>query len=91
MDYTPTPPPQAPAPAPEYELKKDVSGAGPVKRGPQVINIIRYNEKNEKQVIPVKVPYAPKPKCKECLGRGYVGVDLKTGRVVICKKCYPMR
>ena len=89
MEYTPTPQ-QPSAPQVEYELKKDVSGEGPVKRGPQVINIIRYNEKNEKQVLPVKMPYAPKPKCHTCKGRGYIGIDLKTGRVVICKKCYPM-
>ncbi len=90
MEYTPATPKQADA-KPEYELKQDVSKAGPVKRGPQVINIIRYNEKNEKQTIPIKVPYAPKPKCNTCFGRGYIGVDLKTGRVVICKRCYPMR
>jgi hypothetical protein len=91
MEYTPTSPKQAPAPKAEYELKKDVTGKEPPKRGPQVINIIRYDETGSKQVLPFKVPFPPKPNCNICNGRGYIGIDLKSGRVVICKKCYPMR
>jgi hypothetical protein len=77
--YTP-PIPQTPPPT--YELKKEVTGQGPVKRGPQVIKDTFGNER--------PVPFPPKAKCKRCYGRGYIGKDVVSGGLVLCKKCYPM-
>ena len=81
MDYTPQTQ-QAPAPAPIYELKTDVTGKEPPKRG---ITIITTSTGKK-----AKVPYPPNPKCtqKHCHGRGYVGVDTKTGNILFCGKCF---
>lgn len=82
MDYTP-PVPASPKPqAPSYELKKDITGKPPEKRGVQMLK--------DKNGTEVKLPYPPKEKCKKCYGRGYIGTDARTGRFVICVKCYPM-
>lgn len=81
MDYIPKETPQQ-APPPSYELAKDVTGKPPEKRGVQVIV--------DKAGTQVKLPYPPKSNCKKCYGRGYVGTDVKSGRFIICKKCYPM-
>lgn len=82
MDYIPKETPQAASPPPSYELKKDVTGQTPEKRGEQIIT-----DKNGNNV---KLPYPPKVKCKQCWGRGYLGTNVKTGRFVICRKCYPI-
>lgn len=81
MDYIPKPLEQKEVP-PSYELKKDVSGKPPIKRGAQVLTDTKGRQ--------FRVPYAPKNKCKKCLGRGYIGYELKSGNTIICKKCYPM-
>ena len=65
-----------------YELSKDVTGKPPEKRGEQIIT--------DKTGVQVKLPYPPKVKCKKCYSRGYLGTDAKTGRFIICYKCYPM-
>lgn len=83
MDYTPSAPAQAPAAKPDYELVKEVTGEGPIKRGPQVIGDLKGNK--------LKVPYPPKKKCKHCYGRGYVGTDAINGGLMVCRKCYPLR
>ena len=80
MEYTPRTEPKG-QPTPSYELKKDVTGKPPEKRGVYVLT-----DKNGTQV---KLPYPPKNKCKHCYGRGYLGMDTITGKLVICRKCYP--
>lgn len=80
MDYTPKTDQQTPPTT--YELTKDVTGKPPEKRGVHVIT--------DKAGTQVKLPYPPKTKCKKCYGRGYVGIEVKSGRFVICRKCYPM-
>lgn len=82
IDYTPQQPkPQAPA-APEYALVEDVTGKPAPKRGAQVLLDTKGHA--------MKVPFSPKPKCKRCYGRGYVGNDAKTGDMIVCRKCYPI-
>ena len=91
MEYIPQVP-QQPAPAaPVYELKKDVTGKPPEKRGPQILTAT-HNDKDGKEVkFQFKVPYPPKSSCKICYGRGYIGWDIKTGAVFPCRKCYPLK
>ena len=88
------PPPKA-GPAPAYELKKDITGKPPVKRGPQTLKAIRYEEQEDgtekKLEIEFRVPFAPKSNCKHCYGRGYVGFDSRTDGILVCRKCFPMR
>lgn len=79
MDYTPQVPQQKVAP-PQYELTKDVTGKPPEHRGEFIVT--------DKNGTKVRLPYAPKAKCKRCRGRGYTGTDIRTGRLVICLKCY---
>ena len=81
MDYIPKPVEQKEAP-PSYELKKDVSGKAPIKRGAQVLQDFKGRK--------FRVPFPPKENCKRCLGRGYVGINAKTNYLIICKRCYPM-
>lgn len=82
MEYTPVLP-QAPKSAPAtYELKQDVTGQEPVKRGPQVLK--------DRNGTEVTLPYPPKKDCKKCYGRGSVGINTVNGRLVICRKCYPV-
>jgi hypothetical protein len=82
MDYTP-PTAKAPEPLkPVYELTTDVTGKPPPKRGPTIIKDLKGNA--------MKMPYAPKPNCKKCYGRGYIGTDPRTNAILLCKKCYPM-
>lgn len=82
MDYTP-PVPKAPEPPkPVYELKTDVTGKPPPKRGAQTIKDLKGNT--------IRVPYPPKVNCKKCYGRGYIGMDPHNKTLLICKKCYPM-
>jgi len=82
MDYTPPVAAPTKPPQPTYELKKDVTGKPPERRGVQTIK-----DKNGSEV---KLPYPPKKNCKKCYGRGYVGTNVITGRFVICTRCYPM-
>lgn len=95
MEYTPKTPQQQPPAQPQYELKKDMTGKEPPKRGPQVMTAVRYvkdEEGKEKRVeLKFKVPMLPNPKCKKCFGRGYIGFDSRQSNALyICKKCYPM-
>jgi len=89
--YEPKPQAAPPQPAPQYELKKDVTGKPPVQRGMQVLKAIRQDAEGKDITLELKVPWPPKPKCNECYGRGYVGVDLKKGGLVSCHRCYPLR
>jgi hypothetical protein len=78
--YEPPAPPVQPTVPPSYELKQDVTGEELPKRGPQVLKDLKGNE--------LPVPFAPKPHCKKCYGRGYVGVDAIKGGLIACRKCY---
>lgn len=71
---------QTPPAAPSYELKQDVTGKPPEKRGPFTLK--------DKNGTEIKLPYPPKPNCKKCYGKGYLGTDAITGKLVICGKCY---
>ncbi len=82
MEYTPPQPKQVEPPKPVYELKTDITGKPPPKRGPVFIKDLKGNE--------LRVPYTPKSNCKKCYGRGYIGSDPRTGGILICKHCYPM-
>lgn len=66
--------------SPTYELNSDMTGQKPIARGPTVLKDKMGNEK--------PVPFPPNPKCKKCYGRGYVGLDIKHGGLVLCIKCY---
>jgi len=94
MDYIPQtiPQPQPSQPSqPTYELKKDVTGKPPEKRGPQELTAIRMDRDGKQVKFQFKVPYPPKSKCKKCYGRGYIGFDAHTGNVFPCRKCYPLK
>lgn len=39
-----------------------------------------------RDMVPLK--NKPKSNCKKCYGRGYVGTNIKTGKVVPCSCCY---
>jgi hypothetical protein len=80
MEYIPKPPQQQPAPPPVYELTKDVTGKPPEHRGPFILK--------DRNGTSVRMPHKPKDNCKKCHGRGYVGMDARTGRIVVCHKCY---
>ena len=83
MDYTPQQSNTKPnAPSPTYELVQDASKLPPIRRGPQTLKDTRGRE--------FKVPFPPNNKCKKCYGRGFIGINVKTNEVVICKRCYPM-
>ena len=92
--YTPQAPKQQPPPKSEYVLVEDVTGLPAPKRGPQTIKVVRYvkdkDGKDVKQEAQIKVPYAPKDNCKKCYGRGYIGFESVSGKVMPCRKCYPM-
>ena len=81
MEYTP-PQAQASTEKPSYELKTDITGKEPPKRGPITIKDLKGNE--------FRVPYRPKKNCAKCYGRGYIGNDPKSGEMLICKRCYPI-
>lgn len=80
MDYTPKPTEPKKLPV-TYALVNDITGNAPIKSGTQVLKDSKGHS--------FKVPYPPKSKCKQCLGRGYVGFDLKSKCILLCKKCYP--
>ena len=48
---------------------------------------IKYRDKNGED-HDVLVPYSPNPKCKKCYGRGYLGLNVIMGGVILCPKCY---
>jgi hypothetical protein len=79
MDYTPKSTTPQPSPT-TYELTKDVTGSPPEQRGDYVLT--------DKAGTQVKFPHHPKKNCKKCYGRGYLGMNIKNGRFVICHKCY---
>lgn len=81
MDYTPPQPTATQAPV-TFELTKDVTGKPPEKRG---VYVLVDNNGTE-----VKLPHKPKSGCNKCFGRGHRGIDIKTGKFVICRKCYKM-
>jgi hypothetical protein len=89
--YEPKPPAAPPQPTPQYELNKDVTGKPPVARGMQVLKTTREDDEGKPIIFELKVPWPPKQSCSACYGRGYIGVDLKKGKLVSCHKCYPLR
>lgn len=80
--YTPQQPKPQPAPPTQYDLVKDVTGKPPEHRGEFILT--------DKNGTKVRMPHAPKSNCKRCHGRGFVGTDAKTGRLVVCHKCYQL-
>ena len=90
LTYEPKQQSAPPQPAPQYELKEDVTGK-PVPRGMQTLKAKRRDIDGKDIIIELKVPWPPKPKCNECYGRGYLGVDLRKGGLVPCHRCYPLQ
>ena len=86
--YTPQQPPSQPPPQPQYELKHDVSGEAPPVRGPIFIEASIPGPNNERTKVRVQVPHLPKSGCKLCYGKGYVGFEIKSQKVMFCHKCY---
>ena len=82
MEFVPQTTPTITPPQPTYELKSDVTGKELVKRGVFILK--------DKNGTEIKCPYPPKKKCKKCYGRGFIGTNAITGRLIICRKCYPM-
>jgi hypothetical protein len=88
MDYTPQQP-KVEQSQPEYVLVDDVTHKPAPKRGPQTITVVKYDEKGVKQTVEIRVPWLPKPNCKHCRGRGYIGFNVGSGGAIPCGKCYP--
>lgn len=75
--------PQGPAAPPvEYEIVKAVTGKVD-KKTPVTLQDAFGNK--------LHAPWAPKPKCNRCHGRGFVGVSNHTKELVPCRKCYPWK
>lgn len=68
------------APTPEYTLINDLSGKPPPRKGPY--NIIDHMGRK------FTMPHEPTANCKRCCGKGYVGIDTKSKKIIICHKCY---
>lgn len=66
-----------PQPTPTYELKSSASG----KISPRLTITVAGNK--------IEIPYLPKSNCKKCMGKGYLGYDVKQSKVFMCLKCYP--
>ena len=92
LEYTPATPTQQPAPKSEFVLVNDLTGKPIPKRGPQTLTAVRQNKDGKPFPIQFKVPYLPKPNCKQCRGRGYTGfvTDGAESRLNLCRKCYPI-
>lgn len=87
--YTPPQPPAAPPTPPQYELKTDVTGLPSPVRGTQTINVLVPDKKTGQRIsVPVQVPHLPKPSCRVCHGKGYVGFEIKSQKILFCHKCY---
>lgn len=66
----------------EYELEKTVAGTVEKKK-PVVLE--------DKDGNKLRAPWTPKPNCKKCFGRGFIGRDSKTRELIACRKCYPYK
>lgn len=86
--YTPQQPQAAPVPSPQYELKTDVTGESPPVRGEIFIEVLVPDKNNARQKVKVRVPQLPNPRCKLCYGKGYVGFEIKSQKILFCHKCY---
>lgn len=86
--YTPQQPQNAPTPPPQYELKKDVTGEPPPIRGSIFIEVLIPDKNNKRSKVQVQVPHLPKTNCKNCYGKGYVGFETKSQKILFCHKCY---
>lgn len=82
LTFEPPVPQAPPAPAAQYDLKETVAGK-PVNRDPVVLQDSFGNK--------LRAPHPPKPGCKKCYGRGFLGTDMKTNQMLPCRKCYPWK
>lgn len=91
IEYVPKQPKKE-DPKSSYVLVNDVTGKPPPVRGPQVLKAVTADDSGKRIEIPFKVPYPPKPHCKKCYGRGYIGFQSvgEQKSILVCKKCYPM-
>jgi hypothetical protein len=92
LEYTPTSPKQQPAPKSEFVLVNDLTGKPLPKRGPQILKAVHQDKDGKSVNVDFKVPYPPRPNCKQCRGRGYIGFVVEGGerRLNLCQKCYPV-
>ena len=86
--YVPQQSKPQPLPAPQYELKKDVTGEEPPKRGSLFIEVLVPDKNNKRTKVRVQVPNLPKKSCKVCYGKGYVGFETKSQKILFCHKCF---
>lgn len=86
--YTPQQPRVAPPPPPQYELKTDVTGEPPPVRGAIFIEVLIPDKNNGRTKVKVQVPNMPNKSCKLCYGKGYVGFETKSQKVLFCHKCF---
>ncbi len=87
--WAPEPPKSTPPPPPQYQLKTDVTGEGPPTRGPIFIEVIVPDKKTGGRMkVKAQVPKLPNKNCNNCYGKGYVGFELKTEKVIFCHKCF---
>lgn len=61
---------------PQYVLVDDVTGRSEAK---PIIKAYDFE---------IQVPRSPNPKCKKCYGKGFIGKNEKTGKPILCHKCY---
>lgn len=86
--YTPAQPKQQAPQAPQYQLKNDVTGQPAPSRKKPVIKALIPEAGGSLLEVLVEVPKLPSPSCNNCYGRGYVGYDIKSKKIVFCHKCY---
>ena len=87
--WSPEQPKATPPPPPQYELKTDVTGEAPPIRGAIFIEILVPDKKNGGRMkVKAQVPRLPKANCKLCYGKGYVGFETKSEKVIFCHKCF---
>ena len=86
--YTPAVAPQPPAKPTEYVLVDDVTHEPPPKRGPFILTVPIEDDKGKPTTMQIQVPNPAKASCNKCHGRGYIGVDTKSGKVLLCHRCY---
>lgn len=83
LDYIPKPQQSTSSPQPsapiEYALVEDVAG-----------NISdRYPIIKDGNGKEIRLPRPLNKNCKKCLGKGYLGMNTLTKKLIICHKCYP--
>ena len=92
LEYTPATPKQQPSSKSEFVLVEDMTKKPISKRGPQILKAVYQGKDGKAVTIEFKVPYPPKPNCKQCWGRAYKGFVVEGGerRLNLCLKCFPV-